>query len=84
MQVWRDHLRVQRKRPATLAFKLAVVRSFFKYLRAAGVIPLNPATTKLITPPELPTEPVGRALTSKEVRHLLVGPDREKPEHARD
>jgi integrase/recombinase XerD len=84
VQIWRDHLRAQRKRPATVAFKLAVVRSFFEYLKAAGVIPLNPAATKLVPPPELPTEPAGRALTAKEVRHLLVGPDREKAEHARD
>jgi integrase/recombinase XerD len=81
---WRDHLRAGRKRPATVSFKLSVIRSFFEYLKAAGVIPLNPASTKLVTPPELPTEPSGRALTSKEVRCLLSGPDREKPEGARD
>lgn len=81
---WRDHLRAGRKRPATVSFKLSVIRSFFEYLKAAGVIPLNPASTKLVTPPELPTEPAGRALTAKEVRHLLSGPDREKSEGARD
>jgi integrase/recombinase XerD len=81
---WRDHLRAGRKRPATVSFKLSVIRSFFEYLKAAGVIPLNPASTKLVTPPELPSEPVGRALSPKEVRHLLTGPDREKPEGARD
>ena len=81
---WRDHLRHGRKRAATVSFKLSVIRSFFEYLKAGGVIPLNPASTKLVTPPELPTEPSGRALTSKEVRHLLTGPDREKPEGARD
>jgi integrase/recombinase XerD len=81
---WRDHLRAGRKRPATVSFKLSVIRSFFEYLKAAGVIPLNPASTKLVTPPELPTEPSGRALTSKEVRYLLMGPDREKPQGARD
>lgn len=84
VQVWRDHLRAQRKRPSTVAFKLAVVRSFFEYLKAAGVIPLNPAATKLVPPPEIPTEPAGRALSAKEVRYLLAGPDREKSEHARD
>jgi site-specific recombinase XerD len=68
---WRDHLRHSRKRAATVSFKLSVIRSFFEYLKAGGVIPLNPASTKLVTPPELPTEPSGRALTSKEVRHLL-------------
>jgi integrase/recombinase XerD len=81
---WRDHLRHSRKRAATVSFKLSVIRSFFEYLKAGGVIPLNPASTKLVTPPELPTEPAGRALSSKEVRHLLTGPDREKPEGARD
>jgi integrase/recombinase XerD len=81
---WRDHLRHGRKRAATVAFKLSVMRSFFEYLKAGGVIALNPASTKLVTPPELPTEPSGRALSSKEVRNLLIGPDREKAEGSRD
>ncbi len=81
---WRDRLRSQRKSAATVAFKLSVVRSFFEYLRAAGAVPLNPASTKLVSPPQLPSEPAGRALTAKEVRYLLSGPDREKPEGARD
>jgi integrase/recombinase XerD len=84
VQRWRDHLRSQRKRPATVSFKLSVIRSFFEYLKAAGVVPLNPASTKLVSPPELPTEPAGRALTAREVRYLLSGPDREKPDGARD
>ena len=84
VQRWRDQLRSQRKRPATVSFKLSVVRSFFEYLKAAGIVHLNPASTKLVSPPELPTEPAGRALTAKEVRYLLAGPDREKPEGARD
>jgi integrase/recombinase XerD len=78
VQRWRDWLRSQKKRPATVAFKLSVIRSFFEYLKAAGVVPLNPASTKLVSPPELPTEPAGRALTAKEVRYLLSGPDRER------
>lgn len=82
---YRDHLRINKRRKAnTVATKLAIVRSFFEYLKAGGVIALNPASTKLVTPPELPTEPRGRALTSKEVRHLLSGPDRSKAEGARD
>ncbi len=84
VQRWRDWLRGQKKRPATVSFKLSVIRSFFEYLKAAGVVPFNPASTKLVSPPELPTEPAGRALTSKEVRYLLLGPDREKPKGARD
>ena len=81
---WRDHLRHTRQRAATVSFKLSVIRCFFEYLKAGGVIALNPASTKLVTPPQLPTEPSGRALSSKEVRYLLTGPDREKPEGARD
>ena len=84
VQRWRDHLRGQRKRPATVSFKLSVIRSFFEYLKAGGVVLLNPASTKLVSPPQLPTEPAGRALTAKEVRYLLSGPNREKPEGARD
>jgi site-specific recombinase XerD len=82
---YRDHLRIQKRRKAnTVATKLAIVRSFFEYLKAGGIVPLNPASTKLVTPPELPTNPQGRALTSKEVRYLLSGPDQRKPEGARD
>lgn len=82
--LWRDTLCTQKKSAATIAFKLSVVRSFFEYLKAAGTVPLNPASTKLVSPPELPLEPAGRALSAKEVRYLLTGPDREKPEGARD
>jgi len=53
-------------------------------LKAAGAITLNPASTKLVSPPKLPSEPAGRALSAKEVRYLLSWPDREKPEGARD
>jgi integrase/recombinase XerD len=82
--LWRDKLRSQKKSAATVAFKLSVIRSFFEYLKAAGAIPLNPASTRLVSPPELPSEPAGRALSAKEVRYLLSGLDRGKPEGARD
>ena len=82
--LWRDWLRSRKKSAATVAFKLSVIRSFFKYLKAAGAVPLNPASTKLVSPPELPSEPAGRALSAKEVRYLLSGPDQEKPDGARD
>src|SRR5215211_6969490 len=81
---WRDHLRSKRKKAATISFKLAVVRSFFEYLRAAGLVRLNPASTKFVTPPEVSADGAGRALTLVEVSHLLAGPNRHTPEGARD
>ena len=71
--LWRDRLRSRKKSAATVAFKLSVVRSFFEYLKAAGAVHLNVASTKLVSPPELHSEPAGRALSAKEVRYLLGG-----------
>lgn len=62
MLLWRDRLRSRKKSAATVAFMLLVVRSFFEYLKAAGEVPLNPASTKVVSLPELPSEPAGRAL----------------------
>jgi site-specific recombinase XerD len=81
---WRDSLLAQRQRPHTVTFKLSIVRSFYEYLRTRGVVASNPATTNLVPPPELPEELAGRALTSEEARRLLAGPDRSRPEGARD
>jgi integrase/recombinase XerD len=82
---YRDDLRIKKRRkPNTVATKLAIIRSFFEYLRAGGMITVNPASTKLVAPPELPSNPQGRALTTKEVRYLLSGPDRDRVEGARD
>jgi len=80
---WREELNSGRK-SATVSFKLTVVRSFFEYLRAGGYVQLNPASTRLVSPPQASDEMKGRALTAKEVRYLLSGPDRSKPEGARD
>jgi integrase/recombinase XerD len=81
---YRDRLIWDKRRPATVAQKLSVVRSFFSYLQAAGVVTLNPASAKLVPPPPVPAQQAGRALTPKEVRHLLASPDKTKPEGARD
>jgi len=81
---FRDQLIAARKRPATVAFKLSVVRSMFEYLKLAGYVSHNPALTKLVPSPALSEDLRGRALTAKEVRYLLSGPDRAKPEGARD
>ena len=80
---WRESLK-EGSRPATVSFKLTVVRSFFEYLRAGGHVHLNPASTRLVSSPAASDEMKGRALTAKEVRYLLSGPDRSRPEGARD
>jgi site-specific recombinase XerD len=81
---WRDHLIASRKSAATVTFKLSVIRSMFEYLKLGGFVSTNPAHTKMVHPPALSEDLRGRALSPKEVRHLLVGPDRSKPEGARD
>jgi integrase/recombinase XerD len=81
---WRDSLRAKRRKAATVSLKLAVIRSFYEYLRAAGVVSLNPASTKLVAAPEVSQNGAGRALTVEEVSHLLAGPNRTTPEGARD
>ncbi len=82
---WREHLRTVKKRSAsTVALKLSVIRSMYDYLQLAGYVSQNPALTKLVPPPALPEDLRGRALSLKEVRYLLSGPDRARPEGARD
>jgi site-specific recombinase XerD len=81
---WRDHLIAGKKSAATVTFKLSVIRSMFDYLKVAGYVTSNPALTKLVRPPALSEDLRGRALTLKEVRYLLSGPNREKAEGARD
>ena len=81
---WRDELIRNKTKAATVACKLSVVRSFFEYLRAAGLVPLNPASTHLVSPPALPEGTSGRALTPREALILLAGLDCRKAEGARD
>lgn len=84
MLAWRDHLIKSRKKPSTVALKLSVVRSFFEYLKAGGHVGGNPALTRLVPPPAPAEDLRGRALSAKEVVHLLAGPDRSKVDGARD
>lgn len=81
---WRDHLIQSRKRPATVALKLSVIRSFFEYIKSGGYVTENPALSRLVPPPALPEDMRGRALEQTEVWHLLAGPDRAKVDGARD
>jgi site-specific recombinase XerD len=84
VRAWRDALMRRRQKAATVSFKLAVVRAFFGYLIALGIIEKNPADTKFVLPPQLPEDMAGRALIAEEVHKVLAGPDRSKPEGARD
>ena len=81
---WRDALMRKGQKASTVSLKLSVVRSFFEYLRAYGLIPLNPASTRLVPPPPVPEGPAGRALVAKEARYLFASPDRSRPAGARD
>jgi integrase/recombinase XerD len=81
---WRDDLMSKGRKASTVSLKLSVLRSFFEYLRAYGHVSLNPASTRLVPPPPIPEGLAGRALVSKEARHLFAGPDRGKPTGARD
>jgi site-specific recombinase XerD len=81
---WRDDLISKGRKPSTVSLKLSIIRSFFEYLRAYGYVTLNPASTRLVPPPPIQEGLVGRALVSKEARHLFASPDRTKPEGARD
>lgn len=84
VQRWRDELIAQKKSASTVAFKLSIVRSLFDYLQVGGYVTRNPALSKLVPVPAVPENLCGRALTAKEVRHVLSGPDREKASGARD
>jgi site-specific recombinase XerD len=85
VQRWRDQLISQKKSASsTVAFKLSIVRSLFDYLQVGGFVSRNPALSKLVPPPAVPEDLSGRALTVKEVRYLLSGPNRETSGGARD
>jgi site-specific recombinase XerD len=84
VQRWRDRLLTQKKSASTVALKLSIIRSLFDYLQVGGYVNRNPALAKLVPVPAVTEDLRGRALTAKEVRYLLSGPDREKATGARD
>ncbi|HEU0144141.1 MAG TPA: tyrosine-type recombinase/integrase [Nitrososphaera sp.] len=83
---WRDTLLHNGQSNQTVASKLSAIRSLYSYLQKVypDLVTVNPADAQLVPPPRIPNALKGRALTPKEVRHLLVGPDRSTPEGARD
>ena len=84
IRTWRDHLIKAGKSSSTVVLKLAVVRSFYEYLKTNGVVSFNPASTSHVSPPKLQKRLATRMLSAHEVRHLLAGPDQSTPEGARD
>lgn len=84
IRAWRDKLKAAGKKPATITVKLAVVRSFYEFLRARGEVESNPAATQFVPPPAAAEGLRGRALQPEEVRKLLAGPNRAEVRGARD
>jgi integrase/recombinase XerD len=81
---WRESLIKAKKKPATIALKLSVIRSLYDFLKSEGVVKKNPANTKRVPAPALTDDLRGRALDLDEVQRLLFAPNREKSEGARD
>jgi integrase/recombinase XerD len=81
---WRDKLKERRAKPATITFKLSVVRSLYEYLRDEGFVSTNPAIARKVPPPARTEDLRGRCLSTEDVRRLLAGPDRSRTEGARD
>lgn len=67
--------------PATLARKMATLRSFYKYLHRHGLVPANPMTM-IRTPKQAKRLP--KAISIDTIEKLLVTPDDSKTLGARD
>jgi site-specific recombinase XerD len=56
----------------------------YEYLKEEGFVSTNPAIARKVPPPE-PSEVMrGQCLPAEKVQRLLAGPDRSRPEGARD
>src|SRR5258708_27333185 len=84
IQAWKDHAIKAGNSTSTVILKLAVVRSFYEYLKTIGVVSFNPASTKIVSPPKSPGRINARTLSAQDVRNLLAGPDQSTAEGARD
>lgn len=81
---WIARFEKAKLRPSTIAFKLSVIRSFFDFCLDAGHIAANPAANLRVESNSVPYSPRGKSLSGTEVKHLLAGPDRSRPDGARD
>ncbi|MBX7222780.1 MAG: tyrosine-type recombinase/integrase [Blastocatellia bacterium] len=69
---------------SSVTLRLAAIRSFYGYLQLAQLITLNPADTRLVTPPPVPESSSTNALSAKQVLALLASPNRKTASGARD
>jgi integrase/recombinase XerD len=83
LNTWRNSL-LSRNKNSTVRFKLIVIWSLFEYMLAIRLVEKNPADKKWVRLPPASEYIAGRALSCKEVRRLLAGPDRSTPIGARD
>ncbi|HEX8181744.1 MAG TPA: site-specific integrase [Pyrinomonadaceae bacterium] len=79
---WRDSILHHGQSNQTVAAKLSTICSLYAYLGKIypDLLTINAADAQLVPPPQIPNVLKGRALTPKEVQHLLVGPDWGTPE----
>ncbi|MDW8216660.1 MAG: tyrosine-type recombinase/integrase [Acidobacteriota bacterium] len=90
VQTWRDRLlsgqppATRRLAPATVALRLSVVRSFYGFLVAQGVVAMNPAAAEVVATPRATEVRAAAALSVHQVRRLLAAPDVTTLRGARD
>ena len=72
---FRDTL-LARCKPATVARKLATLRTEFQYFVDSGIISTNPAKNSWVKSPKVPTDNLTGCLTQKEAEQLLLQPNR--------
>ena len=82
--MWRHHLENQKKKSATVALKVSVLRSFFEYLYGKGIVLVNPAAGSSVRVPLVRGKSRSRVLSEKEIGHLLAGPNTRTADGARD
>lgn len=68
---WRN-ARMASQSPATVARKLAALRTLFRYAEAVGAIDENPVRAEVVRAPRVSPESTTQGLTAEEARALLV------------
>ena len=85
LPIWVDYLKIreylgqlysQRRKPTTIARKLAALRSFYRYACREGLVKENPA--KLVASPRLP-QTLPEVMTAEETNRLIDGVGQDAP-----